>query len=441
MSDLLGDQRAKDLLAADPGVVHQLVAMFRAVASQAQVTGDGLRGAAGDASWTGNAADAFRQGLGKLPDDLGKVTSSYQEAADALGSFEGELSSLRPAFQSIVSQLQSAQSQLSTAQSQLTSAQSALSTAQAQATAKSFSSPLSPLVSVPASSPLNTAVNAAGGAVSNAQGEVASLTGRGFHLLDEFDSARSSAQGRVSHASHVPPHRGFWDSLFHSVGNFLVSVGKFIIKPVLDLPSAIANFAADPSLATFGKLAEDVGGTALLAAVVLAPFAAPELAAADAAAAGTEGAAAATEGGLTLQGVVDGANFVAINSGKLRATANVVQDLQHNNYGAAAIDTTFGAFPDASNVLGVGDRAVKQAEGTAQAWGDLQNAVHELPLPSDIQGALSAAAGQGKESAEQLAQQAQYNADHYGQIIGYGAEQGKKAVQHPIDVAVGAPHE
>jgi hypothetical protein len=440
MSDLLGDQRAKDLLAADPGMVHELVAMFRAVATQAHVTGDGLRGAAGDASWTGNAADAFRQGLGKLPDDLGKVTSSYQEAADALGSFEGELSSLKPAFQSIVSQLQSAQSQLTSAQSQLTSAQSALSTAQAQATAKSFSSPLAPLVPVPASSPLTTAVNAASGAVSNAQGDLASLTARGFQLLDEFDSARSSAQGRVSHASHVPPHRGFWDSLFHSVGNFLVSVGKFIIEPVLDLPSAIANFAQHPSLETFGKLAEDVGGTALLAATVLAPFAAPELAAADAAVAGTDAATAATEGGLTLQGVVDGTNMVAGNAGKLAATANVAQDAQHNNYGAAAIDTTFGALPDASNVLGIGDSAVQQAEGTARAWGELQNAVHELPLPSNIQGALSEAAGQGKETAEQVAKQAQYNADRYGQIINYGIEPAKGAVQKPLDDAVGAPH-
>ncbi|HWF52880.1 MAG TPA: hypothetical protein VG294_19705 [Solirubrobacteraceae bacterium] len=440
MSDLRADQRAKDLLAADPGVINELVAMFRTVAAQAQTTADGLRGAAGDATWVGNAADAFRHGVGRLPDDLGKVTSSYQEAADALGAFEGEVSSLKPAFQSILSQLQSAQSQLATAQNQLAGAQSALNTAQAQATAKSFTSPLSPLVIVPTSSPLHTAVNAASGAISNAQGEIDALTSRGFQLLAEFASGRGHAQGRVSAASSVPPHRGFWDNLWHGVSNFFIGIGKFIIKPVLDLPHAIADFAEHPSLETFGKLAEDVAGTALLAATVLAPFAAPELAAADAAEA-TAAAGTVTEGGVTLQKVVNGATWLAGNGGKVAAGSNAAIDLQHGNYEAATVDTTFGAVPDASNVLGIGDRAVAQAEGTVKAWGQLQDAVHELPLPSDIQSALSAAAADGQQSAGQVARQAQWTYDRSGHLVDYGAEQTKRTAQKPADKLVGAPHE
>ncbi|MDQ6775290.1 MAG: hypothetical protein M3071_03500 [Actinomycetota bacterium] len=438
MSDLLGDQRAKDLLAADPGVVHQLVAMFGVVAAQAQTTGDGLKGAVGDENWTGGAAEAFKHGVGsKFPDELGKVTSSYREAADALGAFEGQLSSLKPAFQSIVSQLQSLQSQLASAQSQLSSAQSALGTAQAQAVNRSFTAPLSPPASVPLTSPLYTAVNAAAGTVNNLNGEIGSLTGRGFQLLDDFDSARGAAQDRVSHAAQVPPHRGWWQSAL----NVVVSIGKFIIHPLTDLPSAVANFYSHPGWETLGKLTEDVAGTALLVATVVAPFAAPELLAADAAeATAAEGAAAATEGGLTLQGAVDITNGVANYGTKAAAAINVVQDVKGHNLNAAVIDTTFGALPDASNYLGIGDQQVKQAEGTVTALGDLQNAAHQLPLPADIQNAVAVAAGAAKPGAEQYAKESQWIADRIGAPVAWGGEQLRNAAQKPVDHSVCAPH-
>lgn len=370
MSDLLSDQRAKDLLAADPSVVNGLVVMFREVAAQAQATADGLRGAAGDANWTGSAADAFRHGLGKLPDDLAKVTSSYQEAADGLNAFEGELSSLKPAFQSIVSQLQGAHSQLAGAQSQLQSAQSALSTAQAQAVAKSFSSPLTPLAPVPLNSPLHTAVNAASGAVSNAQGEIAALTSRGFRLLDEFEGARGSAQGRVSSASQVPPHRGFWDSVFHDVGNwlsdaghFLVDVGKGIFNSVTGTWSAIENFANHPTWANFGKLAADV---AVDASIVVLAAAAPEALGLVGAEIGAEGATA--EGvSLAARLAALGTNAETVATGATGAKA--AADFMQGHYADGTIDLAFLAAPHGDNVVnafGFGDRAAESAAGTAE---------------------------------------------------------------------------
>jgi hypothetical protein len=228
--DPRNDPRAHDLLGADPGVVSSLVGMFRTVAMQAQSTADGLHGAASDATWTGSAASAFRQGVGQLPADLNKVTSSYQEAAGALAAYEGELSSLKPAFQSIVSQLGSANGALANAQSSLSSAQSELSTAQSKLTAAAVTHPLAanPLPAVPLSSPLHTAVNAASSAVGNAQGEISALSARGFSILDEFESARNAAKGRVSSASHIPPHRSFWDSVFHDIGNGLSAFGHFV---------------------------------------------------------------------------------------------------------------------------------------------------------------------------------------------------------------------
>jgi len=452
MSDLLDDQRAKDLLAADPSVVNGLVVGFRQVAVQAQTTADGLHGAAGDADWTGTAADAFRSGLGKLPGDLAKVTSSYQEAGDALDTFEGSLSSLKPAFQSIVSQLQSAQIQLTNAQNQLTSAQNSLSTAQSKALAQSVTTPLAPLKGVPLTSPLHTAVDAASGAVSNMQGEMAGLTSQGFNLLDEFDSARSAAQGRVSSASHVPPHRSFWDSFFHDVGNVM----GFIFKPILNLPSAIADFAEHPSLSTFGKLAEDVGGTALIVATALAPFAAPELIAADAAeegtAAGAEGVAdAATDAatdesaeaaskGLTLQQVVDGANTVSKGAGYVSGTTNVAEDIEHGNLAEAEFDAEMMALPGAADSAGIGDQEVKEAESTVQGWQSLEDDIHELPLPSEVQSELGQAVSEGKETAEQAAKQAQYYADRYGQALDYGTEKGEDSGGGAIDGAMGVKH-
>ncbi|HEY5316981.1 MAG TPA: hypothetical protein VIJ20_03315, partial [Solirubrobacteraceae bacterium] len=393
-------------------------------------------------------AAAFKSGLGKLPDELGKVTSSYQEAADGLNAFEMELASLKPAFQNIVSQLQAAHSQLANAQSSLSSAQSSLSTAQNKLNAQNISQPLTPFKSVPLSSALNTAVSAASGAVSNAQGEIASLTSQGFSILDAFGSARDSAQGKVSSASHVPPHRSWLDGALHWVGNVM----NFILSPIEDLPGAIANFANHPSLSTFGKVAEDVGGTALLAATVLAPFAAPELVAADGAVdgseAGVDGVAAATDEagasaaskGLNLQQVVNGANGLAKGGGIVSGSANVIDDLEHGDYAEAELDAGLMLAPGAADTAGIGDEQVKEAESEVKAWGSLQDSIHELALPSDVQSSLDDLTNAGKTGAEQAATQAQYNADRGGQALDYGTEKGKSTLAKAVDPKIGVSH-
>jgi hypothetical protein len=444
MSDLLGDQRAKDLLAADPGVVSQLVAAFRVVAAQAQSTGDELRGVGGQANWTGSAADAFRQGLGKLPGDLDKVNSSYEEAANGLDAFEVELSSLQPKLKSILAQIQSAQSGLANAQSQLSSAQTALSTAQSQALTKSITTPMAPLVTVPASSPLHTAVDAASGAISNAQNEIASLTQQGFALLDEFASSRGTAQGKVASASHVPPHPSFWDSVFGGVGNFLaglgkgiLDVGKFILHPLLDLPSAIGNFIAHPGWKSFGELAEDVAGTALIVATIVAPFAGAELLAADAseeaAAAGVEGATeAGTEAAgraTELQNLVKNANLTAKWAGRAGGASTAISDIEDGDYVPAVMEAATPWIPDTSNLLGIGDKGIESSEGVATAWGNLEKQVNDLPDSSIVKAALGDIPTLGKETAEQMAQVAKLNLDLGGQQIDYASEQLKRVVK------------
>jgi hypothetical protein len=353
--------------------------MFRTVAMQAQSTADGLHGAANDATWTGSAASAFRQGVGQLPGDLNKVTSSYQEAADALAAYEGELSSLKPAFQSVVSQLGSADGALANAQSSLSSAQSELNTAQSKLTAAAMTKPLAanPLPTVPLTSPLHTAVNAASSAVGNAQGEISALSARGFSILDEFESTRNAAKGRVSSASHIPPHRSFWDSVFHDIGNGLSAFGHFvegigvgIWNSVTGTVGAFENFVNDPTLANFGKLASDV---AVDASIVVLAAAAPEaLGLVGAAEVASEGAA---EGGVTLAARLatlgNGADGVAKGAVGLKA----LTDLGQGHYAEAGVDGVFIALPggdSVANAAHVGDAAAEDAASVSEAAKTLQ---------------------------------------------------------------------
>ena len=166
MSDPLTDPRATALLAAQPDEVDALGREFRRVATQAETSISGLRGAHGDATWTGAAADAFRTQLGKLPGDLEKVHESYGEAASALSTYAGELGPLKSQFQSLVSQLHSAQSAVTTAQGNLSTAKGNLTSATSAPHAKSSS---------PAVVNAHNAVSTAGGALTQAQGELSGL--------------------------------------------------------------------------------------------------------------------------------------------------------------------------------------------------------------------------------------------------------------------------
>lgn len=67
MTDPLTDPRALNLLAAQPDAVDALGQRCTLLACQAHDTSSGVRGAAGAAQWTGDAADTFRRWATKLP--------------------------------------------------------------------------------------------------------------------------------------------------------------------------------------------------------------------------------------------------------------------------------------------------------------------------------------------------------------------------------------
>lgn len=274
MGDPLSDPRAHGLLTADTGEIGSLAAGFHRVASQAQTSAAALRGANGDGTWTGTAADAFRTQLGKLPGDLDKVQQSYGEVATALGAYASGLEPIQTQFRSLASQLTSARSNLSSAQSNLSTAKTTLSTATSGPHATS---------STPAVVNAHTAVSNASGAVGNLQGDVSGLESRGYHLLDEFDTIRGHAHSTVSSASGIAPSQGWFSSMMHSIGNFMGGVGHFfagigedVWNSAKSLPSDVAHVIEHPTnLHDWAKLGKDAatvaGAIAVVAAVVICP--------------------------------------------------------------------------------------------------------------------------------------------------------------------------
>jgi X-X-X-Leu-X-X-Gly heptad repeat protein len=391
MADPLSDPRAQHLLSADTGEIASLAAAFHQVAHQAQTAATGLRGAQNDATWTGAAADAFRGQVGKLPGDLDKVQHSYGEVATALDGYASGLAPIQSQFRSLATQLHDAQSSLSTAQGQQARAKTDLSTATAAPHVTS---------TTPAVLNAHNALETANGAVGHLQDQLSGLQSRGVRLLDEFDTIRGHARSTVSSAAGIAPSESWLSGALHAVGNFVENVGRGIGSSVWNLVSgkAIINFVEHPSWSTFGELAKDVAVTASLVAMVAAPFAAPELIEADAAAggadaaagAGAEGAAgAATSGASTF---ANGASALSDGAGQVSTVAGLgasSSDAAQGKWGDAAVDLAFTAGPNLghmptgagdvksfgdqfANALGIGDRTAEADAAAATGVRDYQ---------------------------------------------------------------------
>ena len=382
MSDPLSDPRAHDLLSADPGEVWSLASLFRGVAHQAEGTAAGLRGAQHDATWTGAAADTFRSKVGQLPSELDKVSSSYQQVADALSSYEGQLAGVKADFRRLADQLGTTRSSLNGAQGQLSSAQGTLHSALQAPHATA---------ATPAVQDAHSAVSAASGSVSRLQGDVSNLESRAYALLDHFATLRDNCAGRVLFAASVAPSESFWHHAWHDVsnwmhdaGHFMAAVGKGIWKGVTGLPGAVVDFVEHPSWKTFGKLAEDV---AITASVVLLVTGVGEVLLPE------EMALASTVGG-----VADGAEAVSSAAGSAGAAAETGQaanDAVHGRWGQAGddlanagIDYAAGALPSLGDALPA-SRAAEAAAGSSDALGAYSRSVAEGATPVQALGAMT----------------------------------------------------
>jgi hypothetical protein len=384
---------AAGLVAADPGEVSLLASLFGTVASQAHGSRGDLVGASGDATWTGTAADAFRTKLGKLPGDLANVAQSYGDVAQALSGYETQLGPLQTQFNTILTQIDGLQGSLSTAQGQLTSAQTNLTSASKAPGAKSTSTSV-----VQA----HGAVQAANQAVGQLQGEIAGLERRGRQIVDEFNTARSHARSAVSHAAGYAPQESWWSSTFGAIGHFVAGVFVNIGKSVWALASgkAVAEFIEHPSWSNFGKLMSDIAVTASLVALVVVPFAAPELLEADGALLAGEdvtedvagdAVAGATEDGAedtaeSTVGSTEGKSFGDVARGvntwgnrvATAATgANAVSEGADGHWGAALLDVGLVAAP---NVVGGLPKSIGSMRGVGD---DVANAFHVGDAPAE----------------------------------------------------------
>jgi hypothetical protein len=356
MGDPLTDPRAHRLLSADTGEVAALAAAFRKVAGQAQTSAGALRGASGDATWTGPAATRFRSQVGKLPGDLDKVQHSYGEVAAGLDAYERELGPIQARFRSLVTSLGDARSNLSGAQGRLSAAKTSLSTATSAPHAKART---------PAVVNAHTAVQTAGGAVGHLQGQVSGLESRGYTLLDEFDTIRGHARSKVSSAAGIAPSQSFWSSMWHDVGNFMSDVGHTFAKlgesvwdAAKSLPSDVAHVVEHPTdLHAWSKLGEDAGTVAGAVAVVAAVVVCP------ADAVGLEGlaeTAATIEGGAETAGTVAlttktdaDTGLVAEGKGSMTTVASDVVGLAtgHINPGEEGAETSVTNLESKSGAL------------------------------------------------------------------------------------------
>lgn len=313
MTDPLTDPRALNLLAAQPDAVDALGQRCTLLACQAHDTSSGVRGAAGAAQWTGDAADTFRRWATKLPGQLDQMYSAYSAASDAPDTYGINLAELKQRIQTLVGELTSARSALGTAQSAMADAQQTLTQASIQQVIVG-GLPGPGAGSQAALTNAQDAADSARGAVNRAQGEVDQVKQQALRLLDEFDAVRGKAtHGLISAIQSMPQNE---ETLPQTKLNKVIdSLGPGIVHAFENLPPDSANVARHRDLKDLAQLGADLGTVAgtigLAAAIALCPADAlglgPAAAALDAT---TTGAGYAGLAGTGVKTAADGGQLI-----------------------------------------------------------------------------------------------------------------------------------
>ena len=191
MNDPLSDPRAEDLLAAVPADVSTLASAFHTAAQEAAMTATGLLAAREDGTWTGHAADSFRDSIGQVPSELEHIKRGYSAVATALSDYELALALVQSEFVKVVGQLTDLATQIGTARTAATTAQNGMT-------------PGHPL-SFNDLRQAELAVAQARHALEGYHAEAATLRSRAFTLLEEFDTARSLCRATVAAAQRTAP--------------------------------------------------------------------------------------------------------------------------------------------------------------------------------------------------------------------------------------------
>jgi cell wall-associated NlpC family hydrolase len=191
--DPLTDRRAEDLLAAVPADVSTLASAFHTAGQEAAMTATGLVAAREDGTWTGHAADSFRDSIGHVPSELEHIKRGYSAVATALSDYEVTLALVQSEFVKVVGQLNDLDTQIGTARTTATNAQNGMT-------------PGHPM-SFNDLRQVELAVAQARRALEGYHSEAGTLRSRAFTLLEEFDAARGLCRATVEAAQRTAPVR------------------------------------------------------------------------------------------------------------------------------------------------------------------------------------------------------------------------------------------
>lgn len=191
--DPLSDPRAEDLLAAVPADVSALASAFHTAASEAAMTAVGLRAAREDGTWSGHAANSFRDSIGQVPTELDHIRQGYAAVATALSDYETTLALVQSEFVRVVGQLSDLGTQIGTARTAATNAQNGMNPGRPMTFRELRQAEL--------------AVAQTRQALAGYHAEAHSLRSRAFTLLEEFDIARGLCRATVQAAQRTAPVR------------------------------------------------------------------------------------------------------------------------------------------------------------------------------------------------------------------------------------------
>src|SRR5690348_1903186 len=157
------------------------------------MTATGLVAARADGTWTGRAADSFRDSIGQVPSELEHIKRGYSAVATALSDYEVTLALVQGEFVKVVGQLSDLNTQIGTARTTATTAQSGMAPGQPMTFNDLRQAEL--------------AIAQARRTLEGYHAEAHALRSRAFTLLDEFDAARELCRATVQAAQRTAPVR------------------------------------------------------------------------------------------------------------------------------------------------------------------------------------------------------------------------------------------
>jgi hypothetical protein len=338
-------QYVAQLLGASPGAFAALEEQLISTAHLAGITAQGLEDAKA-AEWQGEAADQYRQTLGKLPTDLHQVSQSYTEALGALCAFAD--TSLR-----LKAQYSAFQGELAT-----------LKNTWAWVLDTSYPD-----------------ASAGWAAIHGVQNQLTDACARGIRILQQSIDAGYELNSRIAPLAAAAPHEGNLTKALAPI-RWIEDAGKDLWNAISGTPDAIRAFVDDPNWSTLADMTEDLS---VDASVIVLAAAAPEALA-----------------GLGLIDAGADSSILAVGSGVRAAATGVGIGTDGMNVASSVGQEQYAAAVIGAALLGTGIRADLGTDELDEALDDaslLDNYQAELDAGVTPDQALSKLS---KDDAKQL---------------------------------------